>query len=673
LLFLLLLCQLAAMGAGTVAVSASPIGSGTTWMVVVNWAGDSANGAVPSATVRLDQWQIAGYQAATVEIAPGSPAPTNGYSLTIADSSGVDMLGGAASSLSSSAPQAFSPTTTAPPLDTFTVKISGQSVASARGTLYIFLTKPSSASLGAGGVPLARIAQSGAAVNQFPQWNGTQWVPVTVGTGATIPSVTNLIKGSGTGNGADTKVAVTSPATAATLVFGTDNATITFPGTGTLLLNSRAVNTTAPLGGGGPLSGDLTLTCATCVTNSRIVNTTAPLGGGGPLSGDLTLTCATCGLAAAPVTTTFSATPTFTCPNATAGTIVNFALSTAMSANITSATLTGCTPGAMLSFSIQQAAAGGPYTVTWPTGFAQACQIGDTPSSITNMIGTWDGTNFQLGAPCHVSSGPSISSEQAAPAGTPASGSQWMWSDSTQHACRSKDASGNFYACAKELAAGSLRKAGGANTVDSAAVASDIVALFSTCSGTQYLGADGACHNAASGGAVTGEGWYPAAGSIINGGNAASIWGNNASCCSPSNLIGEAWGVRLNQGGAGQTEFPVYLPATWGGVFTVKVFHTIRADSTGSGSMTLNVQTFCINQGTTPLNGNFTYNAASTITETFTSGTTQATGFFGANELVSPATTGCAAGNEMRVKITRAAGGTSADDSIIFGAYVTLH
>lgn len=36
-----------------------------------------------------------------------------------------------------------------------------------------------------------------------------------------------------------------------------------------------------------------------------------------------------------------------------------------------------------------------------------------------------------------------------------------------------------------------------------AAAAADIVALFSTCSGSQYLGADGACHNAAGAGTVT--------------------------------------------------------------------------------------------------------------------------------------------------------------------------
>lgn len=44
------------------------------------------------------------------------------------------------------------------------------------------------------------------------------------------------------------------------------------------------------------------------------------------------------------------------------------------------------------------------------------------------------------------------------------------------------------------------------------AAAADVVALFSTCSGTQYLGADGACHNASGSGTVTVVG----AGSLIS-------------------------------------------------------------------------------------------------------------------------------------------------------------
>lgn len=53
------------------------------------------------------------------------------------------------------------------------------------------------------------------------------------GGGGSLPSTTNLIKGDGAGNGVNTKVGVTSPATAATLAFGVDNATVTFQGTDT--------------------------------------------------------------------------------------------------------------------------------------------------------------------------------------------------------------------------------------------------------------------------------------------------------------------------------------------------------------------------------------------------------------------------------------------------------
>lgn len=45
------------------------------------------------------------------------------------------------------------------------------------------------------------------------------------------------------------------------------------PATRTLLDATRAVNTSAPLGGGGVLSGDLTVTCATCTTNAAALTT----------------------------------------------------------------------------------------------------------------------------------------------------------------------------------------------------------------------------------------------------------------------------------------------------------------------------------------------------------------------------------------------------------------
>jgi hypothetical protein len=60
------------------------------------------------------------------------------------------------------------------------------------------------------------------------------------GGGATIPSVTSIIKGDGAGNGANTKVAIASPTTAATLSFPTDNATITFQGSDTYVGRATA-------------------------------------------------------------------------------------------------------------------------------------------------------------------------------------------------------------------------------------------------------------------------------------------------------------------------------------------------------------------------------------------------------------------------------------------------
>lgn len=64
---------------------------------------------------------------------------------------------------------------------------------------------------------------------------GTLNIPQYTGGGTTIPSVTNIIKGNGSGNGADTKVAITSPTTAATLIFSVDNASITLQGTDTYI------------------------------------------------------------------------------------------------------------------------------------------------------------------------------------------------------------------------------------------------------------------------------------------------------------------------------------------------------------------------------------------------------------------------------------------------------
>ena len=67
------------------------------------------------------------------------------------------------------------------------------------------------------------------------------WQPVASG-GATIPSVTTVLKGDGAGNAADTKVTFTSPATAATVQFAADNETVVLPN-GTLAYTGVDINT----------------------------------------------------------------------------------------------------------------------------------------------------------------------------------------------------------------------------------------------------------------------------------------------------------------------------------------------------------------------------------------------------------------------------------------------
>lgn len=134
------------------------------------------------------------------------------------------------------------------------------------------------------------------------------------------------------------------------------------------------------------------------------------------------------GNAAANVTTTFSATPTFTCPSASGGTIVNFALSTSLTANITSSTLATCTAGSLLNFVFVQDATGG-RTVVMPTGF-DALTIHPAAGITTKVSYFLDagGNGRLLGAVS--TAGYGSGAEVAAP-GTPPAGACYTWYDST--------------------------------------------------------------------------------------------------------------------------------------------------------------------------------------------------------------------------------------------------
>lgn len=138
------------------------------------------------------------------------------------------------------------------------------------------------------------------------------------------------------------------------------------------------------------------------------------------------------GNAGANVTTTFSATPTFTCPSATAGTVVSFSLSTALTANITSSTLAGCNNGALLNFVFLQDATGG-RTVAMPTAFDPAI-VNPSANITTKCTYFLDGSgNGRLtGGGCVSTAGFGFGSETGAP-GTPPALSCFSWLDSTNH------------------------------------------------------------------------------------------------------------------------------------------------------------------------------------------------------------------------------------------------
>jgi hypothetical protein len=224
-------------------------------------------------------------------------------------------------------------------------------------------------------------------------------------------------------------------------------------------------------------------TTAAANANTNVALASSGSGGGGT------------GNAGANVQVTNSATPAFTCPTSTAGTIVNFHMVSALSANITSSTLTGCTGSSslvsVLKFVFTQNSnvtgggpCGGPCTVAMPTGFSQACQISPLQGTDTNMSFTWDGTTAHLDS-CQTT-GTGVGAETAAPGAAAPSGYEFPWFDSTGLFPRWENSAGTIFQAAKEGTG--FRLAGGANTPDSFVASSGTgpvcLASGSACSGS---------------------------------------------------------------------------------------------------------------------------------------------------------------------------------------------
>lgn len=134
--------------AGSVQQTTSQLGQTNNWVIALYWTGDSTTGSVPQTLAQQLAACCQGYLITQVETVPSLPAPTAGYAVAITDAAGVDTLGGAAGSLSASVAQSFAAAANAPPVNgTLKLIITGQSVASAKGAVFIFLSKPGTVNL----------------------------------------------------------------------------------------------------------------------------------------------------------------------------------------------------------------------------------------------------------------------------------------------------------------------------------------------------------------------------------------------------------------------------------------------------------------------------------------------------------------------------------------------
>jgi hypothetical protein len=189
------------------------------------------------------------------------------------------------------------------------------------------------------------------------------------------------------------------------------------------------------------------------------------------------------GNAANEVAVTFSATPTFTCGSASAGTTTHFTVA-ALTGNITSSTLSTCTAGQAIGFHFVQDATGG-HTVAMPTNW-DALTVDGTASTATDAAYWYDGTNGRLtsvngkATPFLLGQAP----ERAAPttATSCGSGLGCFWFDSTNHIPSFKDNNSGTVSIAVAPDSGSANNF--LTAISAAGVISKAQPAFSNLSGT---------------------------------------------------------------------------------------------------------------------------------------------------------------------------------------------
>lgn len=279
------------------------------------------------------------------------------------------------------------------------------------------------------------------------------------GGGATIPSTTNLIKGNGSGNGADAGFAPVVVAngtisycadagsndayacdlapvpsgyvTGALYRFkantaNTGAATINFNSLGAKTIVKLAGAITTTLADNDILAGQM-VTLIYDGTNMQMVSALGNPPGNGNAAGYTSVS--------------FSATPTFTAASNTVD-----AWTITLTSNVTSSTLASATAGQRLGFKICQDGTGG-RTFVWPTGFSAAASISPVASACTTQEFYWDGTNANPLGPASSSGGPTLFVSELSAPGTPPVGKTYCWPDSTDHGgleCKSNNSANVF-------------------------------------------------------------------------------------------------------------------------------------------------------------------------------------------------------------------------------------
>ena len=175
---------------GSVKVASNSLNNGNVVAIEMNWVGDAVNGSVPNTAFPTAKYACDGFVVANVAVSIGDIAPTDGYTVRIYNSQGIDILEGAGVGLSAIS-YAFGVSSNIPPAyGGITASISGNSVPLAKGKIVIYFRQVSTSQLvqPADGTSSAGTSLTASDVTSAYAWTRTPGasIALTAGVPATI-------------------------------------------------------------------------------------------------------------------------------------------------------------------------------------------------------------------------------------------------------------------------------------------------------------------------------------------------------------------------------------------------------------------------------------------------------------------------------------------------------